>query len=146
MSGIWETPLYHVTLGKRTVTVNVTRSCPSFEVPTPGVADVADDLRKAGMLRILDFGAGKLRNSLYLLKKNCGFDVWAVEFSECFATVAGQDRLAQAEKHKKFFLLEFPNAFLHSDVEVDAVFLINVANVVPSESHRRLIIKECTKR
>ncbi|MGB9072841.1 MAG: hypothetical protein WCC22_09220 [Terriglobales bacterium] len=36
--------------------------------------------------------------------------------------------------------------WLGSDFEVDAVFLINVANVVPDENDRRKIVKECTKR
>jgi len=98
------------------------------------------------MMRILDFGAGKLRNSAFLLSQKVGFKIWAVEFKDCFLTPAGKQRLAEAKSHKNFFFLDFPHTFLASTVTVDAVFLINVANVVPKESDRRKIVQECTKR
>lgn len=143
----WELPLYHFDLPSRKIVVNVTRSCPSFSSPAPGVADVAADLRKQKMVRVLDFGAGKLRNSLFLLSQTkANFKIWAVEFKDCFQTPAGQQRLAEANRYKGFFFLEFPHKFFQSKFEVDAVFLINVANVVPDESDRKAIIEECTKR
>ena len=143
---MWEQPKYSFTLPSRRVLVNVTRSCPTFSVAAPGVADIAANLRQDKKMRILDFGAGKLRNSLFLLSKKVNFKVWAVEFKDCFITPAGKRRLARAKSHKNFFLLDFPHKFLVSKVKVDAVFLINVANVVPNESDRRKIVRECTKR
>jgi SAM-dependent methyltransferase len=115
-------------------------------VPTPGVPDVAADLRKNGHTRILDFGAGKLRNTLSLLSLKAGFRVWAVDFEDCFVTPAGKDRLAEAQKHKGFFLKKWPHEFLESDFEVDAVLLVNVANVVPEEIERRRLVTECARR
>jgi hypothetical protein len=142
----WEQPLYHCELPSRKIVVNVTRSCPSFSTPTPGIKDVAAVLRKEKMMRVLDFGAGKLRNTLYLLSLKVGFSVWSVEFNDCFQTPAGKDRRAEAERFKSFFSLDFPHKFLECSLEVDAVLLINVANVVPEESDRRLIITKCTER
>lgn len=142
----WQFPIYKIDLPKRTIVVNVTRSCPTFSVPTPGLPDVAAALHKAGHKRVLDFGAGKLRNALFLLSLRKGFRVWAVEFKDCFETPAGQVRLAEAQRYKGFFLKKWPNEFLESDFKVDAVLLINVANVVPQETDRKRIISECTKR
>jgi SAM-dependent methyltransferase len=142
----WEFPLYPFDLPSRKVVVNVTRSCPSFTVPAPGLKDVAADLRKAGKKRVLDFGAGKLRNALYLLSRKDGFRVWAVEFKECYQKPAGKKALAKAKNHKGFFLKKWPDEFLASNFEVDAVLLINVANVVPDETDRQRIVAECTKR
>lgn len=142
----WDKPLYEFQLPRRKIVVNVTRSCPTFSSPSPGVADVVAELHKSGRKRVLDFGAGKLRNTLYLLSLNAGFQVWAVEFKDCFNTQAGELRLADARKYTKFFLKKWPDEFLESQFEVDAVFLINVPNVVPDEADRARIVSECTKR
>lgn len=147
MARKWQFPLYSFQLPSRKILVNVTRSCPNFDVPAPAISDVVASLRKNKQKRILDFGAGKLRNTLHLLSKKDGFRVWAVEFKECFEKPAGKKRLARAEKYsKRFFLKKWPDDFLESHFEVDAVFLINVANVVPDESDRRRIVAECSKR
>lgn len=145
MASKWQSPLYPFDLSRK-ILVNVTKSCPTFSVPAPAIPDIAADLKKQGMMKVLDFGAGKLRNSLFLLSKKSGFKVWAVEFNDCFQTPKGQERLVQANRYKNFFLLEFPHKFLESKVEADAVLLVNVANVVPDEGDRKMIIKECTKR
>jgi SAM-dependent methyltransferase len=142
----WQFPLYSFQLPSRKILVNVTRSCPGFDVPAPAIPDVVASLRKNKQRRVLDFGAGKLRNTLYLLSRKDGFRVWAVEFKECFEKPAGKKRLARAKKYPRFFLKKWPDDFLKSDFEVDAVLLINVANVVPDETDRRRIVAECTKR
>jgi SAM-dependent methyltransferase len=145
MPNKWQFPLYSFQLPTRKIVVNVTRSCPNFDVPAPAVSDVVASLRKEGKKRVLDFGAGKLRNTLYLLSRGADFRVWAVEFKDCFEK-AGKERLARAERYPRFFLKKWPDDFLESKFEVDAVFLINVANVVPDEADRRRIVAECTKR
>lgn len=146
MARKWQFPLYEIELPSRKIVVNVTRSCPTFSVPTPGLPDVAAALRRDGHKRVLDFGAGKLRNTLFLFSLKAGFRVWAVEFKDCLETPAGQERLAEAQGHKGFFLRKWPDEFLKSDFVVDAVLLINVANVVPEETDRKRIVTECTKR
>ncbi|HKQ56398.1 MAG TPA: class I SAM-dependent methyltransferase [Candidatus Eisenbacteria bacterium] len=142
----WAKPLYEFVLPSRKITVNVTRSCPNFVDPTAGISDVVSELRKTGKLRVLDFGAGKLRNALYMLSRKAGFRVWAVEFKECFNTRAGKEKLAEARRYKTFFLKKWPDEFLASRFTVDAVLLVNVANVVPQEADRRRIVRECGRR
>ena len=146
MPRTWEFPVYRFDLPSRKVVVNVTRSCPGFSVPTPGVSDVVADLRREGKMRVLDFGAGKLRNTLYILSKRNGFRVWAVEFEDCLQTPAGKACLNKAQGHEGFFLKKWPADFLGSHFKVDAVLLVNVANVVPEESDRKKIVRECTDR
>lgn len=142
----WTTPLYRFKLPKKKVVVNVTRSCPVFEKPTEGMDDVAALLKQAGHKRVLDFGAGKLRNTLFLLRHKARFQVWAVEFEECWQTQMGKTSLNSAKRYSGFFEKKWPAEFLTSRFEVDVVLLINVVNVVPREVDRRLIVAECTER
>ena len=144
--GKWTDPLYPYSLPKRKIVVNVTRSCPNFKIPAPGIPDVAAEMRKNGKMRVLDFGAGKLRNAQYLLNLRAGFTIYGVEYPGCFNTAAGAQRKSDAEKSKRFFFLEFPDQFLRTSFVVDAVLLVNVPNIVPDPSDRRLIVSECTKR
>jgi SAM-dependent methyltransferase len=113
---------------------------------TPGVSDIALQLKELGKTRVLDFGAGKLRNSLFLLSKKVGFRVTAVEFKECLEKREGKKRLRKAEAYANFFLKTWPHEFLQSDFRVDAVLLINVTNVIPDEIERQRVMRECTKR
>lgn len=148
----WDNPYYRYQITKRKlrVTIDVTGSIPNFEVQAPGVSDVAAEFEKRKLVNILDFGAGKLRNSLYLLNRN--FRVWAVEFREAFDRQVAQQRLTQAQAMakralgKKFFYLEYPKDFLSFKKTLDAGLLINVVNVVPEQADRKMIIRECAKR
>jgi SAM-dependent methyltransferase len=141
---LWETPYYKYKLAKRKIVVDVTASIPAFEVEIDGLSDVVAEFRRRNFTKILDFGAGKLRNSFYLLRRD--FKVWAVEFKEAFDTPVAKRRLARAQKNKAFFLLWYPTEFLDFDGYVDAVILVNVANVVPEPSERRTILDECAAR
>jgi len=149
-STTWKSPIYRFNLPSRPIVVNVTRSCPPFAKPAPAVSDIAAELRRDGRKRVLDFGAGKLRNTLFLLSLKAGFKVWAVEYKDCFETLRGTERLNEAKGYnkddKRFFLKKWPDEFLQSNFVVDAVLLINVVNVVPQVSVRRRIVEECTKR
>jgi SAM-dependent methyltransferase len=148
----WDDPYYKylITKKKRPITIDVTKSAPNFEVPAPGVRDVAAIFKELGFRNIFDFGAGKLRNTLYLLSE--GFKVWAVEFKEALGTPAGQTRLQLAQafnpesSQKRFFYLEYPKDFLNFNKTLDAVLLINVVNIVPEESDRKKILDELAKR
>jgi len=57
--------------------VDVTASIPAFDVEIDGLSDVAAEFRSRQFTDILDFGAGKLRNAFYLIRK--GFKVWAMQ-------------------------------------------------------------------
>lgn len=141
---LWEFPYYKYTLGRRKVVVDVTASIPSFGAEIDGLSDVAAEFRKRKVTNILDFGAGKLRNAFYLTRK--GFKVWAVEFKEAFDTPVAKKKLARAEKSKDLFILYYPTEFLEFNGFVDAVILVNVANVVPEPRDRNRILKECAAR
>jgi hypothetical protein len=64
-------------LGRRKVVVDVTASIPAFDVEIDELSDVAAEFRSRQFTDILDFGAGKLRNAFYLIRK--GFKVWAMQ-------------------------------------------------------------------
>jgi SAM-dependent methyltransferase len=150
----WDDPYYKyvITKRKRSITIDVTKSIPSFKVPSPGVSDVVALFKKLNIKTVLDFGAGKLRNTLYLLHNE--FKVWAVEFKEAFETFKGQERLKEAQAFnnpnppnvKSFFYLEYPKDFLNFKETIDAALLINVVNIVPEESDRKKILEELAKR
>jgi SAM-dependent methyltransferase len=141
---LWELPYYKYKLNRKQVVVDVTASIPAFDVEIDGLSDVAAEFRKREFTDILDFGAGKLRNSFYLTRK--GFKVRAVEFKEAFDTPVAKKRLARAERSKGLFILRYPTEFLEFSGFVDAIILVNVANVVPEPSDRDRILKECAAR
>ena len=68
------------------IVVDVTKSAPPFSVPGKTLEGVMrTTIAATGVKKgeaILDFGAGKLRNALFLLKS--GYKVCAVEFKQLF--------------------------------------------------------------
>jgi SAM-dependent methyltransferase len=140
----WEDPYYRYTDGKAEITIDVTASIPTFTNPVDGLSDVvAQHFRRRHCTRILDFGAGKLRNTLYLLRKN--YDVTAVEFGEAYDTPAAQKRMAQAKRFGGFRWM-LPKDFLEVNYTFDAAIIVNVVNVVPDNKDRRKILGECGGR
>ncbi len=144
---MWESPIYKFEkevsekkkIIKKPFLINVTYSTPR-NLYDPGNAltevfkKITED-KDPEKLHILDFGAGKLRNTLWLLKK--GFTVHTVEFKEL------GDRLGDAkEKWKlaKTFLnfkpMVFPGDFIDHDEKFDIILLINVFNVMPIPKER----------
>jgi SAM-dependent methyltransferase len=141
----WKDPYYHYRLKQRKIVVDVTGSIPNFIGEIDGLSDVAAEFKKRGFTRVLDFGAGKLRNARYLLRKQ--FKVWAVEFKEAYDTPkAEQIFKSTRNSFTNFFFLEYPDKFLEFKGEFDCVLLINVVNVVPEPGDRKKIVIECTKR
>lgn len=142
----WKDPFYQYELPKRKLVIDVTRSIPPHTNEMDCLSDVeANYFHPRGVKKVLDFGAGKLRNARYLLKK--GYRVWAVEYKEARETPAGTRIYAAVErKYPKFLFLQYPDEFLGFHEEADAVMLINVVNVVPEESDRKKILRECVRR
>src|SRR6266550_7298917 len=123
---MWESPVYPLNefvgtdpTGRRIyreVVIDVTRSAPPFSSPGKTLATALRqvlskaELPKTGV--ILDFGAGKLRNALHLLKE--GFSVCGVEYEQLFAdSPQAGDALNQAAKYtKRFSKLVFPHQFV----------------------------------
>lgn len=132
------------------IAIDVTLSAPPF--PDPGdvlesaFADMFEYLGDKEKLKILDFGAAKLRNTVYLLKK--GYQVQAVEF-EKLLNEPGQafEMREKAKKFKdKFGEPVFPDAFVNSKQRFDLVLLINVLSIMPVPSERLLVLQYCRGR
>jgi hypothetical protein len=133
------------------IVIDVTRSAPSF--PKPGKAltgALKHTLTSAEVGRgdtILDFGAGKLRNTIYLLKQ--GYRVCAVEFADQFKhskPASNNLAIAKTKFADRFSTLVYPHDFIGSRHHYKLALLINVMNIVPIPSERMLILKLCHER
>jgi SAM-dependent methyltransferase len=157
---MWESPQYKFnqlvraesdgTRLYREIVINVTKSAPTFMAPgkTLGTA-LRLVLRRSGLTRsaeILDFGAGKLRNAVYLLEK--GYRVCAVEYKDLFdesAQAAALWKRAKRFRHR-FSTLEYPHQFLGSSGRFDLAILINVLNIMPVPAERLLVLQHCYRK
>ncbi|MDE2589955.1 MAG: hypothetical protein KGL95_09870, partial [Patescibacteria group bacterium] len=144
---VWESPVYKFEeettirgkITKKPFLINVTYSAPR-NLDDPGKALIGvfkkiTEGKEPHKIHILDFGAGKLRNTLWLLQK--GFNVWSVEFEEL------EERLEDAKKKWKmaknypnFKHLGFPKDFVNLDKKFDIILLVNVVNVMPIPMER----------
>ena len=144
---MWESPIYRIEkyVGKarpELITVDVTQSAPSMQKPggaLEGVFSILTKTLKPQRTKILDIGAAKLRNTLYLLKK--GFKVYAVEFPQL------AERSPQAKKNwdkaqasSDFQKLIFPVDFFKLPDKVDLSLMINVTNVMPIPNERLALL------
>ncbi len=158
---MWETPIYRFNQevgndeeGNRVykqVVIDVTGSAPSFS--SPGIAlksALARALKAAGVSTedtILDFGAGKLRNAIFLLEK--GYRVCAVEFAQQFSnSEIARENLARAQSEFKdrFSKLVYPHAFEASRQRFKLILLINVINIMPVPAERDYVLALCNQR
>jgi hypothetical protein len=140
---MWETPVYKIKKDSGPeITIDVTRSAPNFTDPGSVLEAVFNSLTeglKPEKTRILDVGAAKLRNTLYLLRE--GFHVYPVEFPELAQrTRQAQEILRKAEKFKSFKPLTFPKDFFKFQEQADIVLMINVVNVMPVPRERLVLL------
>ncbi len=133
------------------IVIDVTSSAPSFNEPGEVLKKAFSDvfyktkIDKTG--QILDFGGGKLRNALYLLKQ--GYKVCVVEYKEQFIkSKQAKENLEEARSYKdRFSTLIYPHEFLKpSDKEFDLVLLINVINIMPIPAERLMVLQCCHKK
>lgn len=127
--------------------IDVTLSAPPFKDPgevLSGVFDnVFESINSKTKLRILDFGAAKLRNTVYLLEK--GHTVRAVEF-EKLVNEPGQARVMHEKARRfkaRFGELVLPHAFVNSKERFDLVLLINVLSTMPVPAERLMVLQYC---
>jgi SAM-dependent methyltransferase len=134
------------------VVFDVTLSAPRFEEPPSNIIrDCLDpffnEIMKKKKINVLDFGAGKLRYTLWFLKR--GYQVCAVEY-ENLETRSPQMRsnLGAAKKSgANFKSLKYPHEFIKApDDAFDLAVLINVINTIPVPYERLLVLKECYKK
>jgi hypothetical protein len=154
---MWESPIYKFnqpTGASRNgqhkyleVIVDVTRSAPSFGEPGKTLEKALNDVfKETGLTEdsdVMDFGAGKLRNAVYLLRK--GLRVSAVEYEQMFKeSEQAEESLSAAHTFgTRFRRLVYPHQFLASRFMYDIVLLINVLNIMPVPYERMLVLKAC---
>lgn len=127
---------------------DVTLSAPSFDEPGKLMVSVfnqvLEDIKKQ-KLTVLDFGAGKLRNSLYFLEK--GHNVYAVEFEELRESEQAKRLFENLEQYEnRFKLYIFPHEFIADQTKFDLVTIINVLTIMPIPAERWLVLLYLHKR
>ena len=149
MPQLWKSPEYRFRVPVRgnatrlqEIVIDVTLSAPSFDQPSNAMKGVLTKTIRETVserLRVLDFGAGKLRNALYLLGK--GLSVCGVEFERLSNTQAGKKAYAKARRFRRFWTLVYPHEFVKSKSKFDLVLLVNstaTSSCAPqSENQRR---------
>jgi len=149
---MWESPIYKVTAkieGKnKDILIDVTGSAPNFTEPMKqleGTFEVLFEGLNPQKTKILDFGAAKLRNTLYLLRK--GFTVYSCEFEDLFVrSKQAKEFYDECKKYKNFKTLVFPDDFVKFKEKFDIVLLINVLNVMPVPIERLCVLALCRKK
>jgi len=148
---MWENPIYtferEVSDGgkitKKQFHINVTYSAPRNN-PDPGIqlVNIFNRVLKdkaPSKTHILDVGAAKLRNTLWLLQK--GYHVWSVEFPELKNRLKeAKDKWEEAERYPNFHKVSFPKDFFKLNGKFDLIMLINVINVMPIPLERYALI------
>jgi hypothetical protein len=132
------------------VAIDVTTAAPSFNDPGVRLGGTFEELfnyfGKKKINKVLDFGAAKLRNTIYLLEK--GYTVCAVEFEKLFTeSVHGKTMHDKAKTYgSRFHELVFPHGFMKSTEKFDLVLLINVLSTMPVPAERLLALKYCHEK
>lgn len=155
---MWETPYYRFKkkvyidkkkLKRSDLIIDVTGSAPTMDTPGEQLESVFATLtegKSPKRTKILDVGAAKLRNTLYLLKK--GFQVYAVEFKELIKRMPQTKNMwDEAEKYPNFNKITFPKDFYKlKKKEMDIILLINVINIMPMPDERLMLLSLCREK
>src|SRR3989344_1080608 len=155
---MWESPIYRFEeetsnkgkIVKKEFFINTTYSAPrNLDDPKKALIGVFNKITN-GMIpnktHILDVGAAKLRNTLWLLQK--GFHVWAVEFPELKERLKdAKEKWDLADTYPNFHHVTFPNDFIKLKKQTfDIILLINVFNVMPIPLERFALLTLCRER
>lgn len=154
---VWESPFYKFRVPKNEnpesgelteLILDVTGSAPPFTDVKDTMKGVFEKLlaeEGKEITDILDFGAAKLRNTLYFLGK--GKRVCAVEFEKLSQTSPdAKSILAECQKNRNFQNLLFPNPFINHKRQFELVLLINVLPVMPVFAERFLVLQVLYKK
>jgi hypothetical protein len=154
---IWKSPIYKFVFPYeitdndeqtyKEIVMDVTASAPSFDATMKTMQKVLDEVLEMLPRKpiILDFGAGKFRNTLYLLDK--GYDVCAVEFERIQRTPLTKELYERAGSFgKQFRKLVFPHEFFTSQLKFNLIMLINVCSIMPVPSERLLVLQYCREK
>lgn len=155
---VWEKPLYPFRIRNgldyeerctfKEIYIDVTDSAPSFESPKESLSRVFGEiLQEFGnkKLTVLDFGAGKLRNSIFFLQE--GHTVHAVEFESLRNSEQAKRLMGQVDNYSKNFKqFLFPDEFLKTKEKFDLILLVNVLTIMPVPAERWLVLLHCHER
>lgn len=150
---MWESPIYRFNTNidgeKQEILIDVTGSAPNFTEPgkqLEGSLNVFLKDTKPNNTVILDFGAAKLRNTLYLLSR--GYTVYACEFNDLYQrSQQAFNHKTLALKHNNFHPLIFPKEFIKfEDNQFDFILLINVLNIMPIPTERLKVLEICRQK
>ena len=115
---MWESPIYRFRIPEdedpeklKEIVIDVTGSAPPFKEPSDALKEILDEIFKSDSFKkidmVLEFGAAKLKNIPYILKK--GKTVCAVEFKELTKILLQKKILRNAKdtetNFKKWFFL-----------------------------------------
>ncbi len=149
---MWESPIYkfktEVNGRKQDIFIDLTGSAPNFTVPgkqLEGTLKVLLEGLDPEKTKILDFGAAKLRNTIYLLQQ--GYTVYSCEFDDLFKrSKQANDFLEKAKEYPNFHQLIFPHEFIDFNEQFDVVLLINVLNIMPVPIERYCVLTLCKEK
>jgi hypothetical protein len=148
---LWKTPIYRFRIpeseGSDTLkefVIDVTGSAPTFTDVKNTMNGVYEKLLSSEegnkIQSILDFGAGKLRITLYFLDKMK--KVCAVEFKELGEkSEDAKKMLKKCQKKSNFEKLIFPHPFVEHKKKYDLALLINVPPVMPVFTERLMVLQ-----
>lgn len=159
---MWQTPKYRFRLPLdpnddgygpfKEIILDVTGSAPSFDNPGSRLGGVLDKLlvgfRDRSSFKVLDLGAGKLRNTVHMLQRRSNSHVWAVEYESLRASSEqAQEFYRRAHGFKRrFHDMSFPHQFMRSRESFDLILLINVLSIMPVPAERLLLLHYCFER
>jgi len=154
---MWESPVYKFAkkrprasgkVATEVITIDVTGSAPTMPGPgayLEGVFSALTQGRNPKKTSILDFGAAKLRNTLFLL--DAGYQVRAVEFPELASRMArAQENWEKAGTYPNFRKIVFPKDFYALKDKIDIALFVNVMNVIPIPNERLVALALCRKK
>ena len=149
---IWKSSIYKFVIPTKNqkykeVFIDVTRSAPPMKQTGKELQETFDWALSAVKKnpRVLDFGAGRLRNIPYLLKQGCS--VAAVEFEKLMSSDLAKRNITTASTYgSKYQRITFPHQFFKSDLKFDLIIFINVLSVMPVAAERSLVLKYCREK
>lgn len=156
---IWKSPIYifrkKENFGKtKEILLDVTWSAkptrpeiaPSLENALSQTLENISGGRENENIKILDFGAGKLRHSVFLLEK--GYSVTAVDYENLFInpTEQVQGYIDSAKKFNTFQQIVYPSQLITDTKEHDLAILVNVLGIMPEPIERLFVLDQCYKK
>lgn len=146
MPRLWSSSIYRLKAkAGHDVTIDVTTSInAALQANSVFIETIIPLFTERGVKRIVDFGAGSLRNTIPLLP--AGFSVCAVEFERAFARDVCREAKATAEQFTNFTPLVWPEAYLKDHRRFDAALLCYVLQTMPIPTERLAVLRSLKKK